>query len=60
MQHVFEYIFDVLCPWKHSILMNRCLPPQPSAVLMSWVSNKDNAIIVTVKHLKQQGQNGKG
>lgn len=31
-----------------------------SAVLMSWVSNKYNAITVTVKILKQGGQNGKG
>lgn len=60
MQHLFEHIFDIPCPWKHSILMNRCLPPQTSAVLMSWVSNKDNAITVIAKHLNQRGQNGQG
>lgn len=60
MQHVFEHVLDTPHPWKHSILMNRCLPPQPPAVLMSWVSNKDNAITITVEHLKQWGWNGKG
>lgn len=60
MQHIFEHVFDTPYLWKHSILKNRCLPPQPPAVLMSSVSSKDNAITVTVKHLKQWGQNGKG